>query len=84
MEFTLHKQLKELYCGDIGEVEVRLGSYRIDAVVADTLFEIQAGSPCSDTRQNSKLDTRSLGRCRQAVGDSKAAGEAQSQTRKNR
>lgn len=44
MEFTLHKQLKHHYCGDAGETEVRLGKFRIDAVLDDVLFEIQLGS----------------------------------------
>ncbi len=44
METSLHQQLKALYAGDDGETEVRLGSYRIDAVVGDELVEIQHGS----------------------------------------
>jgi len=44
MEFTLHKQLKQHYCGDAGETEVRWGKFRIDAVLDGVLFEIQLGS----------------------------------------
>ncbi len=43
METSLHQQLKALYAGDEGETEVRLGHYRIDAVVDDELIEIQHG-----------------------------------------
>lgn len=43
METTLHQQLKSLYAGEHGETEVRLGRYRIDAVVDDELVEIQHG-----------------------------------------
>lgn len=44
METTLHRQLKEIYGGDDARYEVRLGRYRIDAVVGDKLIEIQHGS----------------------------------------
>lgn len=45
METSLHQQLKELYGGDNAQTEVRLDSYRIDAVDADGLLvEIQLGS----------------------------------------
>ena len=43
METTLHQQLKAMYAGDKGETEVRLGKYRIDAVVSGELVEIQHG-----------------------------------------
>jgi hypothetical protein len=43
METSLHQQLKALYAGDAGQTEVRLGKYRIDAVVAGELVEIQHG-----------------------------------------
>lgn len=43
METTLHQQLKAMYAGDEGETEVRLGKYRIDAVVSGELVEIQHG-----------------------------------------
>lgn len=41
METSLHRQLKERYAGDDGQVEVRHGGYRIDAVDGDELIEIQ-------------------------------------------
>jgi len=45
MESTLHRQLKVLYAGAAAHCEVRLGSYRIDAVREDgCLVEIQHGS----------------------------------------
>lgn len=44
METSLHQQLKSLYAGDSGETEVRLGDYRIDAVVKGELVEIQHGA----------------------------------------
>ncbi|MEN1681998.1 MAG: hypothetical protein AAGJ46_20640 [Planctomycetota bacterium] len=43
METTLHRQLKQLYAGEEGESEVRLGRYRIDAVRDDLLIEVQHG-----------------------------------------
>lgn len=43
METSLHQQLKAHYAGDDGEVEVRLGRYRIDVVRDDRLIEIQHG-----------------------------------------
>ena len=43
METSLHRQLKLLYAGEEGETEVRMGRYRIDAVVGDELVEIQHG-----------------------------------------
>lgn len=44
METTLHRQLKERYAGNDGATEVRLESYRIDAVLNAELIEIQLGS----------------------------------------
>jgi hypothetical protein len=44
METTLHRQLKEHYAGDAQQVEVRLGRFRIDAIVGGELIEIQHGS----------------------------------------
>lgn len=41
METSLHQQLKTLYAGEQGEMEVRVGRYRIDAVVEGELIEIQ-------------------------------------------
>ncbi len=43
METSLHQQLKDLYAGADGQTEVRLGKYRIDAVVDGELVEIQHG-----------------------------------------
>jgi hypothetical protein len=45
MESTLHRELKFLYAGLAAQCEVRLGTYRIDAVREDgCLVEIQHGS----------------------------------------
>ncbi|MDP7018866.1 MAG: hypothetical protein QGG36_23920 [Pirellulaceae bacterium] len=44
METSLHRQLKEIYAGDDAQTEVKLGSYRIDAVTDDHLVEIQHSS----------------------------------------
>ncbi len=44
METSLHRELKRLYAGEQAQTEVRLGQYRIDAVTADGLVEIQHGS----------------------------------------
>jgi hypothetical protein len=44
METTLHRQLKQQYAGDDSQTEVRIGSFRIDAVRDDELIEIQHGS----------------------------------------
>lgn len=45
METSLHRQLKSIYAGRAPRTEVKLGSYRIDAVREDeTLVEIQHGS----------------------------------------
>lgn len=44
METTLHRDLKRLYAGDNARLEVRVGSFRIDAVCGKRLVEIQHGS----------------------------------------
>jgi hypothetical protein len=44
METTLHRQLKEFYCGDAKGREVFVAGYRIDAVVDGQLIEIQQAS----------------------------------------
>lgn len=45
MEYSLHKQLKELYCQEDSAQEVVLGDYRIDVVDSTgTLIEIQHSS----------------------------------------
>ena len=47
MEFSLHQQLKEIYGTSSAEYEVKLGRYRIDAVLDGTLIEIQHSSLAS-------------------------------------
>lgn len=47
METSLHRQLKDAYADDSSELEVRIGSYRIDVVRSDTLIEIQHASLAS-------------------------------------
>ena len=44
METSLHQQLKALYADDTERIEVKLGRFRIDAIVGDELIEIQHGS----------------------------------------
>ena len=44
LETTLHRQLKSLYAGPEARVEERLDTFRIDAVRAGQLVEIQHGS----------------------------------------
>lgn len=41
METTLHRQLKDHYCSDGCEIEVKFGRYRIDVVDGERLIEIQ-------------------------------------------
>ncbi|NMC20589.1 MAG: hypothetical protein GYA33_09235 [Thermogutta sp.] len=43
MEFSLHRQLKELYAGPEARLEDRLDNYRIDVVLPGGLVEIQLG-----------------------------------------
>ncbi len=47
METSLHRQLKQLYAGPAGRTEIRLGTFRVDAVTHDecgeVLVEIQHG-----------------------------------------
>ena len=43
METTLHRQLKALYAGTEARIEQRVAGYRIDAVRAGELIEIQHG-----------------------------------------
>jgi len=47
LETSLHRQLKELYAGQEGRLEVALEGYRIDAVAGDELIEIQHASLAS-------------------------------------
>lgn len=44
MESSLHRQLKEIYAGSVGQVEATLGAFRIDVISDDELIEIQHGS----------------------------------------
>jgi hypothetical protein len=44
VETSLHRQLKELYAGQAGRLEVALEGYRIDAIAGDELIEIQHAS----------------------------------------
>lgn len=44
METSLHRELKLRYADEAAQVEVKLGRYRIDAIVAGELVEIQHGS----------------------------------------
>ena len=44
METSLHQQLKALYADDAERIEVKLGRFRIDAIVGEELIEIQHGS----------------------------------------
>ena len=44
METSLHRQLKEIYASDKGDIEVPFGDYRIDVIVDGELIEIQHGS----------------------------------------
>ena len=48
METSLHRELKSLYAGEAAQTEVRLGRFRIDAVVGDELVEVQHGSYFGD------------------------------------
>jgi hypothetical protein len=43
METTLHRQLKSLYAGTEARIEQRVAGYRIDAIRAGELIEIQHG-----------------------------------------
>ncbi|MFN0196811.1 MAG: hypothetical protein ACKVT0_08685 [Planctomycetaceae bacterium] len=58
METTLHRHLKGLYGIDDSEREVRLGEYRIDAVVDDLLIEVQVASLAAIRRKISDLVQR--------------------------
>jgi hypothetical protein len=55
METSLHRQLKTLYAGDDGAVEVRLGQHRIDVVRKRKLYEIQHGSLAAIRRKVGEL-----------------------------
>ncbi len=55
METTLHRQLKEHYCSDDSQLEVKLGRYRIDVVSGDRLIEIQHSGLSAIGRKISNL-----------------------------
>lgn len=44
METSIHRQLKELYCGDKTQQEVWVDGFRIDAIAEGALIEIQQAS----------------------------------------
>lgn len=44
MEYSLHRDLKSLYCADPARHEVTIHGYRIDVVTSDEMVEIQHGS----------------------------------------
>jgi len=50
VETTLHRQLKSLYSGRHGELEVKVGAFRVDAVRDGWLIEVQHG-PLAGIRQ---------------------------------
>jgi hypothetical protein len=51
METSLHRSLKKIYAGEGAATEVRLGRYRIDAVVGKQLIEVQHGSLSAISRK---------------------------------
>lgn len=55
METSLHRSLKQIYAGEGAATEVRLGGYRIDAVVGKRLIEVQHGSLSSISRKITAL-----------------------------
>jgi hypothetical protein len=61
METSLHRELKRLYAGTAGRMEVRLGKFRVDALIEDQrgpeLIEIQHG-PLSLIRDKIRRLTR--------------------------
>jgi hypothetical protein len=44
VETELHKELKNLYAGDTGQIETKVGKYRIDVLQEDLCIEIQVSS----------------------------------------
>ena len=44
LETSLHRELKQRYAESLDQCEVQLAGFRIDAVVGETLYEIQHGS----------------------------------------
>jgi hypothetical protein len=55
METSLHRELKEFYCDDALAREVSVRGYRIDAIVDDTLIEIQQASLAALRRKTQEL-----------------------------
>ena len=55
VETSLHQQLKMLYAEEAGRVEVRLDTFRIDAVTETELIEIQHGSLAAIRRKIRRL-----------------------------
>ena len=55
METSLHRQLKQLYADDDRCLEVRVDGFRIDAVHAGRLIEIQHGSLAAIRRKITRL-----------------------------
>lgn len=55
METTLHKQLKDYYCGPKSEIEVSVDGYRIDIVDGERLIEIQRSGLSSIRDKTQKL-----------------------------
>jgi hypothetical protein len=61
METLLHRELKEFYCDDAAAREVTVRGFRIDAIVAGTLIEIQQASLAALRRKTkSLLETHSV------------------------
>lgn len=55
METTLHRQLKDHYCTEGSEIEVKFGRYRIDVVTGDRLIEIQHSGLAAISRKIAAL-----------------------------
>lgn len=55
MEFSLHRELKERYAGPDARTEVPVEGYRVDAVLADRLVEVQHGSLGAIRRKVARL-----------------------------
>ncbi len=58
MEYSLHRQLKQLYAPDGAAQEVRLEDFRIDVVSGSLLVEIQHGSLAAIQRKVERLLTQ--------------------------
>ena len=55
METTLHRQLKDHYCTEGSEIEVKFGRFRIDVVSGDRLIEIQHSGLAAISRKIATL-----------------------------